>query len=414
MAVAMAPHKSSPLPTGIRKRRTAGGAGFIYEIYFYAGSQLGQRFERVGTDLRDAKRRLAERKREVTEGTFTPGERAKDKTTVTEFAETWLKEREDEVLTIDNDRTRFRLHILPVLGHFRVSEVTSANIVQLLNTVRTKLSDRCKKPLSKNTIRNVYANVNTMFNDAEQQGYTLRNPCHGVRKAQRPRKATRAETQGPSYTPEQAAQLISDERIPFDRRVLFALQFFTGTRHGEAAGLRWCDYDAARKPLGHFRLTRQYDGRPLKGRRGAPGPARDIPVHSTLAAILAEWRMHGASSLLQRAVRDDDFIVPFEDGSCRSQSRSAYFLRADCRRVGIPSTQTTHAARRTFVTLAIAGGAAESWVRRITHNASGDVLAGYQVNDWPAMCDAVARIKVRRWPKGKVERFLPANRAGTS
>jgi hypothetical protein len=55
------------------------------------------------------------------------------------------------------------------------------------------------------------------------------------------------------------------------------------------------------------------------------------------------------------------------------------------------------------VTLAIAGGAAESWVRRITHNASGDVLAGYQVNDWPAMCDAVTRIKVRRWPKGKVE-----------
>jgi hypothetical protein len=48
------------------------------------------------------------------------------------------------------------------------------------------------------------------------------------------------------------------------------------------------------------------------------------------------------------------------------------------------------------VTLAMAGGAAESWVRRITHNASGDVLAGYQVNDWPAMCDVVIRIKVRK------------------
>jgi hypothetical protein len=53
----------------------------------------------------------------------------------------------------------------------------------------------------------------------------------------------------------------------------------------------------------------------------------------------------------------------------------------------------------------MAGGAAESWVRRITHNASGDVLAGYQVNDWPAMCDAVRKIDVGRHTGGQVIEF---------
>jgi integrase len=392
----MARPKKTALPEGIRKRPTAKSPFFVYEINFFAGSHLGQRFERVGTDLREAKRRLAERRREVAERTYAPGERAKGKTTVAEFSERWLKAREGEVITIDNDRTRFKLHILPEIGHLCVADVDAARIVALLSALRSKRSERCNKPLSKNTIRNIYANVVTMFNDAEQQGFTLRNPCGGVRRAQRPLKAPRSETQGPSYSAEQVSRLISDERIPLDRRVLFALQFFTGTRHGEAAGLRWKHYDSSRKPLGHIRLAGQYDGLPLKGRRGQAGPARDIPVHTTLAAILAEWRLDGARALLGRRPEPEDFIVPFPDGTCRSQSRSAYYLRSDCRRVGIASKQTTHAARRTFVTLAIAGGAAESWVRRITHNASGDVLAGYQVNDWPAMCDAVKRINVTR------------------
>ena len=80
-------------------------------------------------------------------------------------------------------------------------------------------------------------------------------------------------------------------------------------------------------------------------------------------------------------------------------------LASDCRRVGIDHKRATHVARRTFITLALAGGASESWLRRITHNANGDVLTGYQVNHWQAMCETVACVKVERQPSGTLVRI---------
>jgi integrase len=299
------------------------------------------------------------------------------------------------VLTIDDDRTRFNLHILPELGHMLLADVQAYHLVDFLGALRRKVGPR-KKPLSKNTIRNIWANIVTFFADAEQRGLTLRTPCAGVRKAQRPRKASRAETQGIAFTNEQVSSLVSDERIPEDRRVLYAMMFLMGERFGESAGHRWKDHDPAREPLGHMRLERQYDGKPLKGKRGEGGPPRDIPVHPMLAAILAEWRIGGFPKMFGRHPEPEDLIVPSRRGRCRTLKHGARRLNEDCARVGISWKDATHVARRTFITLAMAGGAGEAWVNRITHNASGDVLTGYQVNHWGAMCEAVLCVKVER------------------
>jgi integrase len=280
--------------------------------------------------------------------------------------------------------------------------------VNLLDALRKKKGTR-GKPLSKNTILNIYINLVTMFADAEQQGYTIRTPCAGLRKSQRPRKPTRAEIQGVAFTAEQVSFLISDERIPEDRQMQYALQFLSGTRFGETSGLRWKDYDPNLKPLGLLRVERQYEGRPLKGKRGEGGPPRDVPVHPTLAAMLAEWRMKGFCAFLGRHPKPEDFIVPSESGGYRNRQTAAYRLVQDCELVGIPK-ERTHVARRTFITLAMAGGASEAWVRRITHNASGDVLTGYQVNDWPAMCKAVLCVRVIRQRRAQVVKLA---RTGT-
>lgn len=392
--------KRDGLPAGIRKRKTATPPFFLYEISFLTPNH-GRRYECVGTDLREAKRRLAEREREVGEGAYEPGVRSKHKMTVTEFSEKWLDEREGEVLTIDDDRTRFALHILPVLGHMRLEDVQPYHLVDFLGVLRRKVGPH-ERPLSKNTIRNVWANVVTFFADAEQRGLILRTPCAGVRKAQRPKKASRAETQGIAFTSEQVSSLISDQRIPEDRRVLYAMVFLMGERFGEAAGHRWKDNDPVRKPLGHMRLERQYEDRPLKGKRGEGGPPRDIPVHPTLAAMLAEWRASGFPKMFGRHPEPEDFIVPSRLGRCRTLKHGARRLNEDCARVGIAWKDATHVARRTFITLAMAGGAGEAWVKRITHNANGDVLTGYQVDHWGAMCAAVLCVKVERLAMAEV------------
>jgi len=42
--------------------------------------------------------------------------------------------------------------------------------------------------------------------------------------------------------------LISDERIPHDRRMLYALEFLTGARPSEVSLLTWASYDTETEP----------------------------------------------------------------------------------------------------------------------------------------------------------------------
>lgn len=124
----------------------------------------------------------------------------------------------------------------------------------------------------------------------------------------------------------------------------------------------------------------------------------------------AEWRLSGWPKFFGRTPGPKDIIVPSLKGPefHRTLRNGLERLKQDCELLGIAPvggarpTVTQHECRNTFVTLATAGGAPEAWVRRITHNASGDVLAGYMVNDWAAMCDAVMAIKVERRRGAKV------------
>jgi len=63
----------------------------------------------------------------------------------------------------------------------------------------------------------------------------------------------------------------------------------------------------------------------------------------------------------------------------------------DCLQRGV-ELRSLRECRNAFITLTIANDPPEARVHRITHNASGDVLSGYLVNDWRAMCDAVLRL----------------------
>lgn len=381
--------KQDGLPPGIRKRSTARAPGFVYEVFFYSPI-FGDRSERVGTDLRAAKRRLADLRRDVQEGAYRPQDEGRA-TTIEERARIWLAARTD-VRTHDNDVRRFEMHILPTLGAMRVEHVQTKHIVSLIETLRAKKGPK-GKPLAKNTIRNIYANVTAFFAHLEQQEAITRNPCKGLATHQRPKKARRAEVQRGFYEEAEVAQLVSDERIPLDRRVVYALLLLTGARFGEVAGLRWSDVHRERTPLGLLRVERQYEGLPLKGPRNEPGPPRDVPIHPLLAAILDRWYREGFASFFGRDPQPHDSIVPSREGRIRSVNHAGNKLADDCKRLGI-AYRSIHTMRNTFATLAIAGGAPEAWVRRITHNASGDVIAGYTVNHWPAMCDAVRRIVV--------------------
>ena len=137
----------------------------------------------------------------------------------------------------------------------------------------------------------------------------LRRPARKCAERRRlPKKADKDPTWRADaiYTREEVEILISDERILPDRRVLYGLKALAALRHGEAASLRWSQYDAAAEPLGAIHLAKTKSGVP-----------RSIPVHPALAKLLAAWKLGGRIATYGRRPNADDLIVPTRNETAR-------------------------------------------------------------------------------------------------
>jgi hypothetical protein len=83
------------------------------------------------------------------------------------------------------------------------------------------------------------------------------------------------------FTRDELERLLFDERVPVDRRVLYAVLGLAGLRFGEASALRWRSYDAAMQPLGRLLITSAWSTthkqeRPTKCEQPRLGLARTV------------------------------------------------------------------------------------------------------------------------------------------
>jgi hypothetical protein len=85
----------------------------------------------------------------------------------------------------------------------------------------------------------------------------------------------------------------------------YALEGIAALRLGEAVGLRWRHYSSEKEPLGELLIATSYN----KGRTKTK-LARRMPVHLTLAAMLAEWKLNGWPAMMDRHPTADDLIIP--------------------------------------------------------------------------------------------------------
>jgi len=140
------------------------------------------------------------------------------------------------------------------------------------------------------------------------------------------------------YSRAELEMLIVDPRVAVDHQVFYGLQGIGGLRNGEAAGLRWRHYKPEMKPLGQLVIATSYD----KGRIKT-GQTRLLllPVHPTLAALLAEWKLHGWPEMMGRQPTPDDLMVPLPAGprvalgTMRTKCHSYKRLRTDLKTLGL-------------------------------------------------------------------------------
>jgi uncharacterized protein YdiU (UPF0061 family) len=76
--------------------------------------------------------------------------------------------------------------------------------------------------------------------------------------------------------------------------------FLGAMRFGESAALTWRDYDRTCTPLGKLVIEKSYSTKKRKVKGTKTENPREMPVHPTLARILAQWKLLGFEQLTVR------------------------------------------------------------------------------------------------------------------
>ena len=335
------------------------------------------------TGLRVGQEREAERVLAAIEAAIEAGSAiGLDPETVTlrQWAAEWIQRRRARgVRTAGDEEARLRDHVLPVLGDERLADLRPRQIRALVHRLR-------RGPLAPRTVRHIYGALRACLTEAVVEDLIPSSPCVLLPGDLPPvQDADPTWRSSAVFARDELEMLISDERVPPDRRVVYALLGLAGLRWGEMAALRWRDYDPGLRPLGRLTVATSYSTR----RKAMGGTKTDsvrlIPVHPTLARILDAHRA---------GTHPDDLICPSREGTPRSVNIGLRSLHRDLAALGL-RPRRAHDLRRTFVSLARGAGAPKDLVAMITHTPRGaDVIDGYTTLEWEALCGVVQAIRV--------------------
>lgn len=272
--------------------------------------------------------------------------------TLARYAEEWLEQRvkpSKAPKTFEQRRWVLNQHILPTLGKKRLDKVTRREVQVLVSSLanqtaqlRSKNSSSEPRLLGRRTLEVAVATLHALYRSAIKDGLAGANPAKDIDLPQ-------AQQKRPQFlTPDQLAKLLASlEGSPVRELVRFMLA--TGTRVGEATGLRWQDVDLSNRLVrisGQLqRVGSQLTYRPTT----KTNQDRTLTIHSSLAEdfqnVKASQMIHGWS--------DPDGIVFLNPYGRRMDSKYVnQQLQRACRSAGIPPV-SPHKLRHTAATLAL-------------------------------------------------------------
>jgi integrase len=314
-----------------------------------------------------------------------------DSTVATLIGE-WLDARAD-VPSAPEDRRRLNDYVVPLIGAVRASELRPKHVVQLIGRLK-ELPSRKGGTLAARTIRTTYGLLRQVFQWAVLHEHVAANPVI-VPKGVLPEKKDKdpAWRSKARFSRDEVQQLVTDSRIPEQRRVAYAVEFMTGLRTGEASALKWGDYETHHEPLGKLLCYASYNTRRKELKDTKTGVPREIPVHPGLGKILAGWKKSGWAKMYGRRPKADDLLIPSTEGGYRSVTYALKIFHRDLEILGLRKRRH-HDTRRTFISLAQDGGATKEILRYITHPSPNDAFDLYSTPSWEARCAAVRCLRV--------------------
>jgi len=223
---------------------------------------------------------------------------APDKQTVETFLAGWLATARSSVRprTHESYTDMVRLHLLPTLGHHRLTTLAPQHVHALLDA---KLAEG----LSPRTVQYLHAILRRALGQAVRWGVVPRNVAALVS----PPRVSRREL--PVLTPDEARHLL--EHIRGDRlEALYTIALALGLRQGEALGLQWEDVDLENGALRVRHTLQRVDGAPQLMEPKSSQSRRTIAMPSVAVLALREHRTRQLQERLWAGSRwqKSDFI----------------------------------------------------------------------------------------------------------
>ena len=373
------------------RRKKSWPSGFYSDGLSYRMKTADGRFVRLGSNEARALRKFHQARR-LEDAGGSSGAAPSPRMTLRAVAERWFEAQQaDGVRDVGRDIGRFRNHIDPLIGSRRIGDIEARDLLLMIRDLKRQKKDDGTPRHADGSIVNILGVCSSVFELAILEGAIEHNPVKHIPSRKRPKKRGKG---GVPYRHHEAVALMTDPRIPADRRVLHTLQALTGMRIGEACGRRWRDYDREAPGLGAMHVWSQYDDQPLKTGRAVHEKERFVPVHPALVKALAEWRLSGFAALYGRPPGDDDFIVPDPSTmGARTRSKAGKDHRADVEALGIYQRgRLTHGLRRWFISACRNASARREVIELMTHNAKGEVIDAYTSWEWSTLCDEISKL----------------------
>ncbi|WP_265570851.1 tyrosine-type recombinase/integrase [Sphingomicrobium nitratireducens] len=218
---------------------------------------------------------------EVSQGIHTPDSQS---ITVKAAADLWIKAAEAngrERSTIKQYKELKRLHIIPLIGDERLSQLTMPKV----EAFKDRLLETRSRAMAGKAVRG----LSSILNEAQRRGLVAQNVAKGVKVVRPSREKTRIQIP----TREQLKAML--EAADDDFRPMLLTAIVTGLRSSELRGLRWQDIDLKR---GVVSVSQRADQWGMLGLPKSSAGIRDIPIAPGVVKELKAWKLRCPNSEL--------------------------------------------------------------------------------------------------------------------
>lgn len=238
----------------------------------------GKRRSKQFTRKKEAEAWLTTAAFEVQQGTHTPDSQS---ITVAKAAELWLARGRRERLetsTLASYEQHVRLHIVPLCGDRKLSQLTRP----MAEGYRDKLMDKLSRPMATRVLRS----LTSIVDHAQAGGYVAQNVVAGVKM----RRATRDKPKVVIPTKAELQAIVAAARASDEPRALalVLLVIFAGLRASELRGLAWRNIDLTAASV---TIDQRADKDNSIGSPKSDAGRRTIPLPASAVTALKSWKL---------------------------------------------------------------------------------------------------------------------------